>query len=149
MSFQGYRRPDGSIGVRNYIGIISTVSCANDVTWWIAQKIKGCAPFVHGQGCTQTLPDLELVNRTLISLGWNPNLAGALVVSLGCESLSADRIVEGIAKSGKPVAKVVIQKIGGSTAAVKKGSQLARKMVAEAAKQVREPFDNSELVIGS
>jgi len=148
MSFLGYRRPDGSVGVRNYIGVISTVSCANDVTFWIAQKVKGCVPFVHGQGCTQTLPDLELVNRTLISLGWNPNLAGVLVVSLGCESLSADRIVEGIAKSGKPVAKVVIQKIGGATAAVKQGSQFARKMVADAAKRVREQFDNSQLVLG-
>ena len=114
MSFRGYRRPDGSVGVRNYIGVISTVSCANDVTWWIAQRVKGCAPFIHGQGCTQTQPDLEQVNRTLISLGWNPNLAGVLVISLGCESLSADRIVQGIAQSGKAVAKVVIQKIGGS-----------------------------------
>ena len=148
MSFLGYRRSDGSIGVRNYIGIISTVSCANDVTWWISQKVKGCAPFIHGQGCTQTLPDLEIVNRTLISLGQNPNLAGVLVVSLGCESLSVDKIVEGIAESKKPVAKMVIQKIGGSSAAVEQGSKLALKMVAEAAKQVKEQFGNSELVLG-
>lgn len=148
MSFQGYRRPNGSIGIRNYVGIISTVSCANDVTWWIAQKVQGCAPFIHGQGCTQTQPDLELVTRTLISLGWNPNLAGVLVISLGCESVSADKIVEGIAKSGKYVAKIVIQKVGGSTAAIEQGSQLAQRIADEAAKQGKEQFDKSELIMG-
>jgi altronate dehydratase large subunit len=71
-----------------------------------------------------------------------------LVVSLGCESISADKIVEGIAESGKPVSEVVIQKIGGSSAAVEEGSQLARKMVAEAAKQGKEQFADSELVLG-
>jgi altronate dehydratase large subunit len=148
VSFQGYRRANDSIGVRNHIGVISTTACANDVTWWIAQKVKGCAPFIHGQGCTQTQPDLDLVTRTLISLGWNPNLAGVLVVSLGCESVSAETIVEGIANSGKPVAKVVIQKIGGSTAAVEHGSQIAQKMADEAAKLATEQFDNSELILG-
>jgi altronate dehydratase large subunit len=148
VSFHGYRRSNDSIGVRNHIGVISTTACANDVTWWIVQKVKGCTPFIHGQGCTQTQPDLDLVNRTLISLGWNPNLAGVLVVSLGCESVSADAIVEGIAKSGKPVAKVVIQKIGSSTAAVEQGSQIAQKMVDEAAKLATEQFDNSELILG-
>ena len=105
MSFLGYRRQNGSAGTRNYIGIISTVGCANDVTWWISQQVKGSTPFIHSQGCAQTQPDLDIVTRTLISLGWNPNLAGVLVVSLGCESVSADKIAEGIAESGKPVKK--------------------------------------------
>lgn len=148
MSFLGYARPNGSIGTRNYIGIISTVSCANDVTWWISQRVKSCAPFLHGQGCCQTQPDLDLATRTLISLGWNPNLAGVLVVSLGCESLSADTIVEDIAKSGKPVGKIVIQKAGGVTAALARGSHLAQMMVTEASKQGKEEFSNSELVLG-
>ena len=148
MSFLGYPRRDGSVGTRNYIGIISTVSCANDVAWWISQRVKGCVPFIHGQGCCQTKPDLDLATRTLISLGWNPNLTGVLVVSLGCESLSADAIVEGIAESGKPVEKMVIQKVGGATPALAQGSRLAQVMAAEASKLRREEFSNSELVLG-
>lgn len=148
MSFLGYRRQDGSVATRNYIGIISVVSCANDVSWLISQEVEGCVPFIHGQGCGQTRPDLNQVTRTLISLGWNPNLAGVLLVSLGCESVSADQIAADIAKSGKPVEMVVIQKIGGAKAAITQGSSLARAMVAKASKLVREQFADSELVLG-
>jgi len=148
VSFLGYQRHDGSIGTRNYIGIISTVSCANDVTWWISQKVKGSTLFIHGQGCAQTQPDLDTITRTLISLGWNPNLAGVLLVSLGCESVSADKIAEGIAKSGKPVEKVVIQKVGGATSAVERGSKLTQAMLIEASKMKRDEFPDSELVVG-
>ena len=148
MSFLGYPRENGSAGTRNHIGIISTVSCANDVAWWLSQKVKGSAAFLHGQGCCQTKPDIDIATRTLISLGWNPNLAGVLVVSLGCESLSSDDIAEGIARSGKPVEKVVIQKIGGARAALAEGSKLARAMVAKAAKIKREEFPDSALVLG-
>lgn len=148
MSFLGYRRRDGSVGVRNYIGIISTVSCANDVAWWISQEVNGCVPFIHGQGCCQTQPDLDQVTRTLISLGWNPNLAGVLIVSLGCEGVLADQIAAGIAKSDKPVEMVVIQKIGGAKASVAQGSSLAQAMVAKASKLRREEFADSELVLG-
>jgi len=148
MSFLGYPRRNGSVGTRNYIGIISTVSCANDVAWWLSQRVKGCAPFLHGQGCCQTKPDLDLTTRTLISLGWNPNRAGLLVVSLGCEAVSADAIAEGIAESGKPVEKIAILKAGGATAALTQGSRLARAMVAEASKLERQEFPDSELVLG-
>jgi len=88
------------------------------------------------------------VTRTLISLGWNPNLAGVLIVSLGCESVLADQIAAGIADSGKPVEMVVIQKIGGAKAAVARGSSLAQAMVAKASKLSREEFADSELVLG-
>jgi len=148
MSFQGYRRQDGSVGTRNYVGIISTVSCANDVAWWISQEVKGSVPFVHGQGCAQTQPDLDQVTRTLISLGWNPNLAGVLIVSLGCEAVLADQIAAGIADSGKPVEMVVIQKMGGAKTAVARGSSLAQAMVAKASTLRREEFADSELVLG-
>jgi len=147
MSFLGYRRPDGSVGVRNFIGVISTVSCANDVTWWISQQVKGTAPFLHQAGCSQMPSDLEHTTQTLISLGRNPNLAAVLLVSLGCEGVSADRIKEGIAKSGKPVEKVVIQQAG-ATAAIKEGSHIAQAMVAGALKATREEFDDSHLIVG-
>ena len=148
MTFSGYRRPKGPPGVRNHVAVISVVSCANDVAWWVSQKVKGCAAFLHGQGCCQTKPDLDLAARTLISLGWNPNVAAVLLVSLGCESLSADSIADGIARSGKPVEKLVIQQTGGATAAIEQGCRLTRRMVSKASKIVREPFPYSELMLG-
>jgi altronate dehydratase large subunit len=148
VSFLGYPRPMGLVGVRNHIGVISTVGCANDVTLWIAQQVKGCASFLHGQGCTQTQPDLDQVTRTLISLGWNPNLAGVLLVSLGCESVLVDKIAEGIAASGKPVDSVVIQKAGGATSAVEQGTRIIKAMIVEASRMKREEFPDSELVLG-
>jgi len=148
MSFLGYPRQNGSVGTRNYIGVISTVTCANDVTWWISQQVRGCAPFLHDQGCGQTQPDLNQVTRTLISIGWNPNLASVLLVSLGCESVLVDEIADGIAESGKPVERIIIQKVGGATAAVVQGSRLAQAMVTDASKIKREEFPDSQLVLG-
>jgi altronate dehydratase large subunit len=147
MSFWGYPRRDGPAGARNYIGVISTVTCANDVAQWIADEVPGCVSFTHQQGCGQTGPDMEIVHRTLISLGCNPNLAGVLVVSLGCEG-PIDHIVEGIAASGKSVAKVVIQELGGVGAAFPEGLRLARQMVTDASRMRREEVDDSQLMIG-
>ena len=147
MSFWGYPRSDGSVGTRNYVGVISTVTCANDVAQWITQQVPECALFTHQQGCGQSGPDMEIVHRTLISLGCNPNLAGVLLVSLGCEG-PADHILEGIAASGKPVSKIVIQEIGGASAALKEGSRLARQMVTDASCMHPEEVDDSNLMIG-
>ncbi len=135
------------MGVRNYVGVISTVGCANDVAYWIFQQIKGTAPFLHQAGCGQLQPDLEMTTQTLTSLGQNPNLAGVLLVSLGCEGVRVDQIEEGIVRTGKRVEKVVIQRAG-ATVAVNEGFRLAQAMVGEASKIRQEEFDNSHLVIG-
>jgi len=145
--FLGYHRPDGAIGVRNYVGIISTVSCANDVAYWISQKTRGTAPFLHQSGCSQLQPDLKMTAQTLTSLGQNPNVASVLLVSLGCEGVKVDGIEKDISKSGKRVEKVVIQEAGAS-AAMEKGCRLAQDMVNEASKTQREQFDDSCLFIG-
>lgn len=148
MSFLGFARPDGSVGTRNYVGIFSTVGCANDVTWNIAQKVKGSVPFLHGQGCCQTKPDLDITTRTLISLGLNPNITGVLLVSLGCESVLVDTIAEDISRSGKPVEKIGIQKSGGSRVSINRGSRIARTLVKDTMMIKRERFDDSQLILG-
>jgi altronate dehydratase large subunit len=148
VSFLGYPRRDGSVGTRNYIGIISTTVCANDVALWISERVQGSSPFLHGQGCSLTKPDLDIATRTLTSLGWNPNLAGVLLVSLGCESVSVDEIAEGIKTSGKPVEKVVLQRIGGATEAINHGVRIAQAMVSETSKVNRDEFPDSDLVLG-
>jgi len=147
MTFLGYLRPDGSAGVRNHVGIISTVVCANDITSRIASQIEGAVAFIHSQGCCQTPPDLQRVTRTLISLGSNPNLASVLLVSLGCEGVVADDVAAGIAKTGKPVEKIVIQK-DGAVEAVARGSHIARQMVSDASIIGRQEFPNSALRVG-
>jgi len=148
MSFLGFPREDGSIGVRNHIGIISVVVCANDVTLKIAQQVEGAVAFLHDQGCTQTLVDLDQVTRTLVNLGKNPNLAGVLLVSLGCESVLIDEIRSKIAESGKPAKTLGIQKTGGMLPAIADGSRIAQEMVIEASQIKREEFDDSHLIIG-
>jgi altronate dehydratase large subunit len=148
MSFLGFPRKDGSVGVRNHIGIISVVVCANDVTLKIAQQVEGAVAFLHDQGCTQTLVDLDQVTRTLVNLGKNPNLAGVLLVSLGCESVLIDEIRSKIAESGKPVKTLGIQKTGGMLPAIAEGSRIAQEMVIEASQIKREEFDDSHLIIG-
>lgn len=147
MSFFGYLRNDGQVGVRNYIGIISTVVCANDVTLKISQQIEGAAAYLHDQGCTQTSIDLNTVKKTLINLGKNPNLAGVLLVSLGCESIVPEEIESEISKTGKPVKIIGIQESGGMLPAIAKGSNIAHDMVVEASKIEKKEFDDSKLVI--
>jgi altronate dehydratase large subunit len=148
MSFLGFYRQNGTIGTRNYVGLISVVSCANDLTWWISQRIEGCSLFLHGQGCCQTQPDLEIVTRTLISIGQNPNLGAVLLISLGCESVSVNKIAEGIQQSGKTVKILQIQKIGGATKAMSEGCKLAQAMKDEISLIKRREVPDSELILG-
>ena len=147
MSFWGYPRPDGSFGARNYVGVLSTVACANDVAQSIVREVPGGALFVHQQGCGQSAPDMESVHRTLTSLGCNPNLAAVLLVSLGCEG-PVDDIAEGIASSGKHVEKVVIQQVGGSLNAMNRGIRIAQQMARDVSDIRREEVDGSRLMIG-
>ena len=97
MEFMGYVRPDGKVGARNYVGVIPSVTCANDVAQAICRQVMGTVSFLHHQGCCQMPPDLERVTDTLISLGKSPNLASVLVVSLGCEGTDHERMVKEIA----------------------------------------------------
>ncbi len=92
MNFRGYRRADGRVGTRNYVGVLSTVVCANEVARNIAGQVKGAVAFSHQQGCCQTPPDLDRVTEALIGLGRSPNLAAVLLVSLGCEGTDVARV---------------------------------------------------------
>ncbi len=148
MSFLGFPREDGSVGVRNHIGIISVVVCANDVTLKIAQQVEGAVAFLHDQGCCQTPIDLNQITKTLVNLGKNPNLAGVLLVSLGCESTDVEKVAAAIAQSGKRVEIVVIQEIGGAAKAAAQGILISQAMAVEASEQKRDLFPLSELVLG-
>ncbi|MFX1521001.1 MAG: UxaA family hydrolase [Promethearchaeota archaeon] len=149
MEFMGYKRPDDSVGVRNYVGIIAAVVCANEVVSAIVDQVgEPTKALMHNQGCCQLSPDLKQIERTLIGLGKNPNIAAALVVSLGCESVKADRIVEEIEKTGKPVEKIGIYDLKGSTNAIEEGVKIAKKLVDYAKESERTPASIEDLTIG-
>ncbi|WP_287585562.1 UxaA family hydrolase [Candidatus Borrarchaeum sp.] len=149
MEFMGYKRPDGSVGVRNYVGIIAAVVCANEVVNAIVDQVgEPTKALTHNQGCCQLKPDLEQIERTLIGIGKNPNIAAVLVVSLGCESVKADRIVEEIKKTGKPVEKIGIYDLKGSTNAIEQGVKIAKKLVDYANESERTPASIKDLTIG-
>ncbi len=147
MEFLGYSRKDGLAGTRNYIGIISNGVCTSDPTNWIANGVAGCVPFTHRENCSLVSPDKEVVTRTLINLGNNPNLAGVLVVSAGCENpgIKPETIANGIAESGKPVDICTIHQSGGVRSAVSRGMNIAQKMASDASRIKREPLPVSLL----
>lgn len=147
-SFFGYERPDGRFGARNHVAVLPSVGCANEVARAISERVPGTTSLLHHQGCCQLAPDLDIVSRTLVGFGKNPNVASALIVSLGCEAVSAEGLASEIAKTGKRVESVVIQELGGLSQSVKKGTRLARDMVAECSRQSRYRTDVANLVVG-
>jgi altronate dehydratase large subunit len=147
-TFLGYRRANGGVGTRNYVAIIPTVGCVNEVARRIATEVKGAQALLHHQGCGQMPPDLEQVGRILIGLGTNPNVGAAVVVSLGCEGVPPQRVVEGIAASGRPVALVSLMEMGGYSRAVSEGIKAGSRLASELATMRREEASVAELIMG-
>ena len=137
--FMGYRRPDGRVGVRNYLAIIPSVFCANTTVEKIAAQVPGAVPMPHAVGCAQVGMDLELTARTLTSMACHPNVGGVIVVSLGCERFDPQEMVEAAAAIGKPLELFVIQKEGGTTNTIERAVAAAKKMKAELDKMERVP----------
>jgi altronate dehydratase large subunit len=148
MEFKGYRRTSGAVGTRNYVGVVSTVVCANEVADTISRQVQGTACFMHQQGCCQTPVDIERVTNTLMGLGRNPNLAAVLLVSLGCESTDVNKVAEGIRETGKRAEVIAIQETGGAARSIARGMLLAQEMVQEVSQMEREPCPASSLVLG-
>ena len=150
MEFMGYKRPDGSVGIRNHVLIMPTVNCANSVARKISNAVVGTTWFEHQHGCAQLAPDAEQTARAFIGHGTHPNVYGVVVVGLGCEVVRAQDIAEAIKKECpyKPVECIIIQDAG-LLEAVSKGAMAAQKMVTEASLMHREPIDASALILGT
>src|SRR5260221_8723011 len=99
--FLGYKRENGRIGVRNHVIILPVDDLANAACESVANNIKGAMAIPHPYGRLQFGADLELHFRTLIGTGSNPNVAAVVVI--GIEEGWTQRVVDGIAKTGKPV----------------------------------------------
>ena len=147
-TFLGYPRPGGRAGTRNYLAVIPTVFCANEVAMAIARKFKSARPLLHHQGCAQLKPDSDRVTQTLISLGANPNVGAVLLVGLGCESVSLQEVYRGLKARRQKVEKVLIQGIGGMKKATKRGIELAAKLDQALSRMKRKPVPASQLAMG-
>ena len=110
-SFQGYLRPDGRVGTRNYIAVVAASNCAAHTANLIADSfrdqvlpgnIDGIVAFPHGDGCAMSMgPDVDQLRRTLEGVLDHPNVAAALILGLGCEVNQIDHYLGRAANSGK------------------------------------------------
>jgi len=146
-TIQGYKRPDGSVGIRNHVAVIPTVACANGVADLICREVKGTVPLLHGHGCGRAM-EIGMHANVLAGLGKNPNISGALVIGLGCETISADAVAADIAQTGKPVEFLIIQDEGGSRRTARKGMEITRKMVDAASPMKRLAFPVEKMTVG-
>ncbi|MCY1335363.1 (2R)-sulfolactate sulfo-lyase subunit beta [compost metagenome] len=100
-TFRGYRRDNGRVGVRNHVIILPLDDLSNAAAEAVAAAIKGTMAIPHPYGRLQFGPDLDLHFRTLIGAGSNPNVAAVVVI--GIEDGWTRKVVDGIARTGKPV----------------------------------------------
>ena len=147
MNFMGYVRENDKVGSRNYVAVIPSVVCANDVAMAVVAQTDNTRGIYHHQGCCQLPPDLERVTESLIGIGSHPNVGAALIVSLGCEGTDVDRLVEEISKTGKPVEIIRIQKLGGTSNAIAAGIDAAQKLAIGISGLQREPVDISNYIM--
>lgn len=146
MEFLGYRRQDGSVGVRNMVALIPAVRCANEMACRIADEVgAGVYPLLHNQPCVHVGPDNEMARRVLTGMGQNGNVAAAIVLGIGCDPISAVGLAEEIAKTGKPVEVLTIEREGDYDTVISKGIKFAKQMKSDAALMTRESCDLSEL----
>ena len=103
----GFRRPDGSMGIRNHVIILPVDDLSNAAAEAVAKVVPGTLALPHGYGRLQFGEDLELTFRTLIGTGLNGNVAAVVVI--GIEPKWTERVAAGIAKCGKPVASFSIE----------------------------------------
>jgi (2R)-sulfolactate sulfo-lyase subunit beta len=134
-TFWGYKRENGRVGVRNHVVILPVDDLSNAAAQAVEHNIKGTIALPHPYGRLQFGADLDLHFRTLIGSGANPNVAAVVVI--GIEEGWTGKVVEGIAKTGKPVAGFGIEGHGDHET-IRRASQKAREFLQWASEQRRE-----------
>ena len=134
-SFYGYRRENGRVGVRNHVVILPVDDISNASAEMVGHNIKGTLAIPHSYGRLQFGADLDLFFRTIIGTGRNPNVAAVVVI--GIEPGWTQRVVDGIAATGKPVTGFSIEGRG-DIATVAEASRKAQEYVQWATELQRE-----------
>ena len=161
-TFQGFRRANGRVGTRNYIGVVTSVNCSATVARFIAEAVNssgilkdyptidGVIPLVHSTGCgiDSDGETFEVLKRTTWGYACNPNMAGVLVVGLGCEGFQIARMKQayGIEESAT-FRTMTIQAEGGTRKTIAAGVEAVKAMLPIAAKAKRETIPASELML--
>jgi altronate hydrolase len=158
-TFSGIVRPDGRVGTRNYVGILSSVNCSATVVKRIAAAfsapgalddhpgVDGVVAITHGTGCGMAADGegLALLRRTLAGYARHPNIGAVVLVGLGCEVNQISALTEDLGL----IEPLVIQDLGGSVATVRAGVEQIRALLpAVAAAGQRVPVPVSELKLG-
>ncbi|MGB3611605.1 MAG: altronate dehydratase family protein [Cellvibrio sp.] len=161
-TFQGYRRANGKVGTRNYVGILTTVNCSATVARAIAQhftfsgeleqypNIDGVVAFTHETGCGMRSDGegYETLRRTFDGYARHPNFGGVMMVGLGCETMQVQRVMEESGLGGsKTFCAYTIQEVGGTRIAVEKGIETLRQMLPLVNEARRETVPASELTL--
>ena len=145
-SFQGYRRENGRVGVRNHVVILPVDDLSNAACEAVANSVKGALAIPHPYGRLQFGADLDLHFRTLIGTGSNPNVAAVVVI--GIEDQWTKKVVDGIKATGKPVTGFGIE-LHGDHDTIMRASKAAREYVQGASELQRVPCDVKELWVST
>lgn len=162
-TFAGIRRPDGSVGTRNWVVVVPTVACSVHEAEQIAAKagtqifsrekyphVDGIVALSHIEGCAFCEASAERSTRVLANYVAHPNVAAAVLVELGCERIHANALLKHLdpnIRSAKPIAVVKVQD-SGSEAAIRAGLEHIGDMLPHADKACRSEVPLSELVLG-
>ncbi|MDY3867908.1 MAG: UxaA family hydrolase, partial [Pyramidobacter sp.] len=149
LTFNGYRRSDGTVGVRNHLAVIPSVFCANKTAEKIAAQLPGAVALRHAVGCSQVGLDLELTARTLKAMGTHPNVGAVIIVGLGCERFPPRELEAAVKKSGRPAACFIIQEEGGVSNTVTHAVEAGRELQKQLDVMERVPCPLSDLMVGT
>lgn len=165
-SFNGFRRPDGRVGTRNFVLVVPTSMCASheaqqisiiaEYTLYSRQKypnVDGVVAIPHNKGCgCQDGSTIDVMLRTLSNYADHPNVGGVVLIDLGCEKTNLSEVEKYLLKRDrpfdKPMAKIGIQEVGGTQAAIERGLKEVEHMLTEVNRAQREKVSVSELVLG-
>ncbi|MDF1585134.1 UxaA family hydrolase [Marinimicrococcus flavescens] len=158
-SFQGFVRPSGRIGTRNFIGVISTVNCSATVCKFIAEQfpkevlaqypnVDGVVAITHATGCgmADRGDGFAALQRTLWGFARHPNFAGILMIGLGCEVNQIDFLLEAYQIQRGPLFRTMtMQETGGTRKTVDRAVAMIKEMLPHAAEASRQPVSVGEI----
>ncbi len=149
MNFMGYKRPDGKAGIRNKVLILPTCVCSSETCRIVAEQVEGAIYVSNQAGCSEVEQNLKICYDMYSGFAANPNIYATVLIGLGCEGCTPDKMAEEITKkTNKPLEVVVIQDEGGTVNAINKAVKAARKFVQDASLVKKEEIPLSELFIG-
>ena len=161
-TFDGYLRADGRVGTRNYLAVVTSVNCSAMVARRIAREtearlghsyphIDGVVAITHGSGCGMASEGegMDILRRTLSGYARHPNVAGVLMLGLGCETNQISSLMEAEQMAGSPdLGVMAIQDEGGAASTIQRGIDRLMEMADRAASLERTPQPVSKLVVG-